>query len=166
MTDLIFRDVRRGHDPDLADVLRIEEPAGTPDEYVYGQESYDGGKTWVRFSAWLPLLRVHLAMDQDARWARAAYAMSDHPNMGGDWSAIRDSSRETILALDAMAARFLPDDAFFRRLGLEPWTEPCRYCGARVHPQRLPDGSTRIPSHEANTRPGWPKSTCAGEIRP
>lgn len=45
------------------------------------------------YSGWLPLTAIHAL--RGAAYGRAV-AMSDYPEMGGDWSGIRDSDSDTI----------------------------------------------------------------------
>lgn len=57
---------------------------------VYAEGAPMGG---MQFSAWLPLAYIS---NHPAGWSDAVFEMSDYPGMVGDWSAIRDSSEETV----------------------------------------------------------------------
>lgn len=116
--EVLYRNVRRGHrDAD-------DDATANPLDYVGGEQSYDGGKSWHRFSAWLPLLRIDMAM-ANARAFDAIWALQDgygeagyEPAQGYDWSGIRDSSPEAVAAMERVAKQYVPDEVLFTRLGL------------------------------------------------
>ncbi len=109
----IYRNVKRVE-------LDAEDKArGMTGDTITGEQSHDGGKTWGRFSAWLPLERITMAIESDEIAAYDIWSMSDYGVMDYDWSAIRDSSIETILAMEEYAKRSVPDKALFSRLGLK-----------------------------------------------
>ncbi len=60
---------------------------------IEGRYGYGHAMQGIGFSAWLPLGALHALEAKD--YARAV-RMSDYPEMGGDWSGIRDSTPETI----------------------------------------------------------------------
>lgn len=109
----LYRNVRRGEDPALA----VLGPQPSSPDHVYGEMSSDGGVTWYRFAGCLPLVRISLAVHDDVA-ARIIWPMSDYGVMGYDWSAIRDSSSETVAAMERVARRFVPDGEFYARLGI------------------------------------------------
>lgn len=113
MTASLFRNVKHGEDPEVARVAPIKHPAS---EHIYGETSWDGGKSWFLFSAWLPLLRIRLAVDE--KGADEVWDMTDYPGMEGDWSAIRDSSPESIRAMEQVAKKYVSDAELRQRLGL------------------------------------------------
>jgi len=71
---------------------------------VVGDISLEGIQTYgnkgdtVRFSAWLPLLAIR-ELTNWCSWEIAE--MTDYPDMAhdGDWSGVRDTDRESILAI-------------------------------------------------------------------
>ena len=112
---MLYRNVKRGYAPDDHD---RDDERWTADKLVYGEESWDGGKTWVRFSGALPLMRINMATMGNAEASMLIWPMSDYGTMDYDWSAIRDSTPHTIAEMERVAKRFLPDAEFYARLGL------------------------------------------------
>jgi len=85
LIDRVYPNVRH-----LMIIRRSSRPYDLEIEGFYGSGHPMQG---VGFSAWLPLGALHAL---DAKDYARAVRMSDHPEMGGDWSGIRDSVPETI----------------------------------------------------------------------
>lgn len=98
---------------------------------VEGEESFDGGERWIRFSANWSLFRIREALwssqpgEPEGHAYRRIWALQDGygepgttPVQGYDWSGIRDSSPEAIAAMNAVAAEYVTDEDINRMLGL------------------------------------------------
>ena len=92
-----------------------------------GEQSWNDGESWMRFSATWSLLVISTA--QDVGGAQAVgriWELQDGygeqgwtPEQGWDWSGIRDSSPEAIEQMLAVAHEYVSDADMESKLGLQ-----------------------------------------------
>lgn len=94
-------------------------------DVIEGWYSYDDEAARTAFSANWSLFRIDEASGRSDEAARRIWDLQDGygepgytPEQGWDWSGIRDSSPEAVVAMDAVAAEYVSDADMERMLGL------------------------------------------------
>jgi hypothetical protein len=77
---------------------------------LWFEESFDNGRTWYPASATWPMLMLRLAWQHGLNLEDLADGFGPGAGTHGDWSAIRDSSTEALLAMVERALNWLEEE--------------------------------------------------------